>query len=92
MRSKELRSIGALLERFKNLRPPQAAVVDVFCAAAQAACGVPVPKKAVRYTVATRTIGIIAAGPLKSEIALKRGEILAACVRELGAHAPKEIV
>ncbi len=84
--------MGALLERFKSLRPPQGAVIDVFCKAAEAACGVPVPKRLVRYTVASRTIGIVSAGPLKSEVALKRGEILAACVRELGAHAPKDIV
>lgn len=92
MRGKELLTVGALLERFKNLRPPQGAVTEVFCKAAEAVCGVPVPKRAVRYTVATRTIGVIAAGPLKSEIILKRGEILAACTRELGVHAPREIV
>jgi hypothetical protein len=92
MRGKEIKQIGDLLARFKNLRPPQKAVIDVFCEAVRASCGVAVPRQAVRYTVATRTIGIMSAGPLKSEVAQKRAEILRYCAQELGVHAPHEIV
>lgn len=92
MRGKELQPLQDLLARFKHLRPPQKAVIDVFCAAVQASCGALVSRQAVRYTVTTRTIGVIAAGPLKSEIAQKRTEILRYCAQELGAHAPVEIV
>lgn len=92
MRGKELTPLQNLLGRFKNLRPPQKAVIDVFCAAVSAVCGATVSRQAVRYTVTTRTIGIVAAGPLKSEVAQKRTEILRFCAKELGAHAPVEIV
>lgn len=92
MRGKELTPLQDLLARFKHLRPPQKAVIDVFCAAVGAVCGAPMSRQAVRYTVTTRTIGIVAAGPLKSEIAQRRTEILSYCAKELGAHAPIEIV
>lgn len=92
MRGKELQPLQNLLARFSNLRPPQKAVIDVFCDAVQTACGVAVPRQAVRYTVSTRTIGIAIAGPLKSEVRQKRTEILKHCTSVLGMHAPKEIV
>jgi len=92
MRGKELTPLQDLLGRFKNLRPPQKAVVDVFCTAVEVVCGAPISRQAVRYTVSTRTIGVMAAGPLKSEIAQKRAQILQYCAKELGTHAPVEIV
>ena len=92
MRGKELQPLQGLLARFKNLQPPQKAVIDVFCDAVQAVCGVALSRQSVRYTVATRTIGVTAGGPLKSELRQKRSELLSYCSRELGVHAPREIV
>lgn len=87
-----LTPLQALLGRFKQLRPPQGSVIDVFIQAAHDVCGVSLKREHVRYTVATRTIGVVAPGPMKSELALKKGAVLAACAKVLGTHTPTNIV
>jgi len=86
--------IGSLLDRYRvRLRPPQGVVVSAFCAVVEELLSIKLPASAVRYTVSTKTIGVTARGPEKSEIMLNKGRILTTCREVLGARgAPEHIV
>lgn len=85
--------IRDLLARYKNLTPPQGTVVEVFVRAVKEGCGITLEAKSIRYTVGSRTIGLLFAGPRKTEIIFKAQKILLACREELGEkNAPRAIV
>lgn len=85
--------MGNLLGRYKALRPPQGVVLEVFMRAVEEVCGVVLLKSMLTYKVASRTVAVAGGGPLKSELALKRHEILRLCEKELGEKsAPLHIL
>lgn len=86
--------ISTLFEKYRTrLRPPQGVVVTAFCAVIESELDIRLSTSSVRYNVHTRTIGVTAGGPQKSEILFNRSRILALCRDTLGPHgAPQTIV
>lgn len=77
----------------KRLRPPQGVVIKETQELLEDMFNTSLTKEKISYTVGTRTLHIQTHGPLKSEIMLKKEEILAHLIGRLGEqHAPKEIV
>lgn len=93
MRSGETHPIKDFLARYKErLRPPQGTVIQAFCAAA-AAHNIPLDPKNVSYTPHTKTIAVRHSGPLKSEILIRKQELLLHCKNALGPqNAPEHVV
>lgn len=90
----EITKLSALFEKYKQtLRAPQGTVVDCFCEVVQDLVGVSVNKNDVSYSVHTQTLSLRVRGPLKSEIKLRKKEILTHMKGRLGAKsAPVEIL
>ena len=86
--------IGTLFEKYRQrLRPPQGIVITAFCAVATAELGVPLAPTAVRYNSHSRILSITSSGPHKTELLLRKAQILAECRQTLGEHgAPQYIV
>lgn len=85
---------GDLFEVYKKrLRAPQGTIVAAFTEVVEDVLGAKLPRKSIAYTVATRMLRVIAPGPLKSEILLRKEEILTHLKGRLGAEsAPKDIL
>ena len=90
----EITKISNLFETYKKrLKAPQGVVIEAFIDVVRDLMSVEITKKQCRYTVATKTLGITLAGPLKTEILLRKGEILTHMKGRLGEKsAPKNIV
>ena len=90
----EITRLSALFEKYRQtLRAPQGAVIDCFCEVVEDLIGVPVSKSDISYTVHSQTLSVRARGPLKSEIQLRKKEILTHMQGRLGAkNAPAEIL
>lgn len=90
----EVKRVGDLFAKYKNtLVAPQKTVVLAFTEVVFEVLGIAVDAKVVRYTPHTQTLSIQVSGPLKSEIALHRDEILAHLKGRLGErNAPKTIL
>lgn len=90
----EITKLSALFEKYKQtLRAPQGAVIDCFCEVVEDLVGVPIQKSDVSYAVHTQTLSVRSRGPIKSEIKLRKKEILTHMQGRLGAKgAPLEIL
>ncbi len=90
----EITKISALFEKYKNtLQAPEKTVVDCFTEVVEDVIGLRVPHKAVKYTVYSQTLSVSVSGPLKSEIKLRKSEILTHMKGRIGEkNAPKEII
>lgn len=66
--------IGAFLERFKNIRPPQEAAQKILAEAVKACLGVVLEHTTI--SIKNKTAFFTASAVLKSEILLKQKEIL----------------
>ncbi len=89
----QITKLSDLFEKYtKTLKAPQGIVVNCFVEVVEELIGIPVAKKEVSYTVYTKTLTVRAQGPLKSEIILRKNEILAHMKGRLGeGSAPVEI-
>ena len=94
MRGEGIKNIGTLFERYKNiLRAPQGTVVTTFQEVVEDLFAYKIKKDNCNYTVASRTIFLNINGPLKTEIMLRKEEILAHLRGRLGdKSAPKDII
>jgi hypothetical protein len=90
----EITKLSALFEKYRStLRAPQSSVIDCFCDVVEDLVGVPVSKASVSYAVHSKTLALRLSGPLKSEIQLRKGEILSHMKGRLGEqNAPAEII
>lgn len=90
----EIVKLGDLFEKYrKTLQAPEKTVITCFCEVVTDVIGVNVPPKNVRYTVYSKTLSVTVAGPLKSEIQLRKEEILTHMKGRLGEKsAPQEIL
>jgi hypothetical protein len=90
----EITKLSALFEKYRStLRAPQSSVIDCFCSVVEDLTGVPVAKASVSYTVHTKTLAVRVSGPLRSEIRLRKEEILSHMKGRLGEqNAPLEII
>lgn len=77
----------------ERLRAPQGSVIQAFQEVVNDVLGVSVPKEQCRYAVATKTLSVSVSGPLKSEILLRKEEILLHLKGRLGEKsAPRSII
>ncbi len=90
----EVKRIGDLFEKYrKTLIAPQKTVIDTFIEVADDVLGVKMRSEWVRYTPGSKTLAIIAPGPVKSEIRLHKDELLAHMKGRLGEkNAPATIL
>ena len=86
--------VGDLFEVYtKRLKAPQGTVITTFREVVKDLLDVSIDKKQCAYTVATKTFKITAPGPLKSEILIRKREILMHMKGRLGEKsAPTEII
>lgn len=93
-KDRKLTHINDLFSKYRTtLKAPQGAVVGAFIEVVDDLLQVPIDKKAVSYSVHTKILSLRVPGPLKSEILLKKNEILTHLRGRLGAQsAPKNIV
>lgn len=77
----------------KRLRAPQGSVIDAAVEVIHDVLGVVIDKKHLSYTPHSRTLTIKASGMLKTEVNLKKGEILTHLKGRLGPqNAPTTIL
>ena len=93
-RGEGIKKISLLFEAYrKRLRAPQRTVEDAFREVVHDVCGFDIKKEYVSYKPASRTLMITAPGPMKTEILLKKDEVLAHLKGRLGlSSAPKNIL
>lgn len=90
----EIVKVSDLFETYKKrLRAPQGAVIKVFQEIIKDLFSFTIKPDQVAYTVSTRTLSLAVQGPLKSEILLRKKEVLAHLKGRLGEQSsPKEII
>ena len=93
-RGEGIKPLGSLFEKYKNqLRAPQGSVVSAFCEVVEDLYGYSIGKDKVMYSVRSRTLSLRISGPLKTEIQLKKKEILTHLKGRLGEKsAPTNIL
>lgn len=93
-RGEGIKKIDTLFEKYKTLlKAPQGSVIASFKEIAFELMAVDIPSERISYTVGTRILSVRVSGPLRSEIALRKNEILAHMKGRLGErNAPLEII
>lgn len=86
-------SLGALLDRYRTtLRAPQKTVVNEVVKA-YSTLGITCDERFVSYNKNTKTISLGVSGPLKTEMLLRKGQVLALLVSTLRKDdIPSEIL
>ncbi len=92
-RGEGIKPLGSLFEKYKKvLKAPQGVVVDAFIEVVADLVGIEIPKERVIYKVHSKTLSVSVSSPLKSEILLKKKEILTHLRGRLGGNSvPKDI-
>lgn len=90
----EIIKLSTLFEKYaKTLKAPQGIVVDCFREVIEELMQYPIAKEKITYVVYSKTLKINAPGPIKSEIQLRKKEIIAHMKGRIGEQsAPKEIL
>ena len=90
----EITKLSTLFEKYKKtLKAPQGIVIDCFTEVVSELLHIEIAKESVSYTVFNKTLRVRLSGPLRSEIALRKKEILAHMKGRLGEQsAPTEII
>lgn len=90
----EITKLSTLFEKYKKtLKAPQGVVTDCFREVVAELIKFDIPKQNVTYTVFSRTLSVRVQGPLKSEIQMRKKEILTHMKGRLGEQsAPKDII
>ncbi|MFT5849391.1 MAG: hypothetical protein ACI9H6_000198 [Patiriisocius sp.] len=93
-RGEGVKPISSLFEKYKKvLRAPQGIVVDAFIEVVADLIGIEIPKERIVYKVNSKTLSVSVSGPLKTEIILKKKEILTHLKGRLGGNSvPKNIM
>lgn len=88
------RPISALFEKYKQtLKAPQGTIITTTIEVIDDLIGVEIAQERVSYKPHSKTLSFRVAGPLKSEILLRKVEILAHLRGRLGAQsAPDKIL
>lgn len=77
MRGREIRTVADLLQKYKQLKAPQGAVIDALCTSVAEVLGVTLTKECVSYNPHTRVAHVAVSGPLKQEIRIAAQKIIA---------------
>lgn len=93
-RGEGIKKVSDLFETYrKRLKAPQKTIVSSFQEVVRDLYGIEVKAEYVTYTPFSRTLSLKAPGTLKTEIILRKGEILAHIKGRLGVqNAPKDII
>jgi hypothetical protein len=90
----EIVKLSTLFEKYtKTLKAPQGIVTDCFREVVFELIKLEIPKVNLTYSVHTKMLSVRVSGPLKSEIQLRKKEILNHMKGRIGTEsAPKDIV
>lgn len=90
----EIKKVADLFEKYRRtLIAPERTVITTFVEVVEDVAGITVPPGSVTYKPSTRTLVIKGAGPLKTEIGMRRDEILAHMKGRLGErNAPTTLL
>ena len=93
-RKGEIKKVGDLFDVYrKRLKPPQGSVIRSFVEVVDEVLGLTIKEAQVSYSVGSKTLHLRVPAPMKSEIKLHEGELLAHLAGRLGERgAPKHIV
>ena len=93
-RGEGIKSLNSLFEKYKKtLKAPQGSVVAAFCEVVDDLYGWQITKEQVSYSVHNQTLHLTVSGILKTELKLKKKEILNHLKARLGEqNAPREII
>ena len=93
-RGGDITKLSDLFEVYKQkLYAPQSVVIKTFQEVVQDLLGVEIPKDQCSYTPSTKTIGITTSGVVKTEILMRKEEILAHIKGRMGEkNTPTRIV
>ena len=93
-RGGEVKKLSDLFEKYKKqLIAPQGSVITAFQEVINDLFGITVSKEQVSYSVYTKILSVRIAGPLKTEIQLRKKEIISHLKGRLGEKsAPKDIL
>lgn len=81
----EIRRVGDLFEKYRRtLIAPQRTVIVTFCEVVEEVVGYKLDPKKVKYAPHTKTLSLIGGGPLRSELHMRREELLAHMKGRLG--------
>jgi len=90
----EITKLSTLFEKYKKtLKAPQGVVTDCFKEVIAELFSIHIPTQNIKYSVFNKTLSVTVQGPLKSEIRLRKKEILNHMKGRLGEQsAPSEIL
>ena len=93
-RGQGIKKVSDLFLKYKNtLRAPQGSVIAAFIVVVDDLFSVALTRSQCSYSLSSRTLSVKVSGMIKSEITLKKKEILMRMVDILGEKsAPKEIL
>ncbi len=93
-RSGEMMKVSSLFDKYKlTLRAPEASIVKIFIEVVDDLYGWKLEKKHISYSPTKKVFYITAGGALKTEISLRKEEILLHITGRLGSkHGPKDIL
>ena len=93
-RGEGIKPINSLFEKYKSrLVAPQGSVKKSFCEIVQDLYGFEINERNLDYSVYSKTLTLKVSGPLKTELLLRKDEILTHLKGRLGdKSAPKTII
>lgn len=93
-RGQGVKKLSSLFEKYRNvLIAPERSVITAFQEVVKDLYNWDIPDNFVSYSPKTKTLSVRASGPLRSEIAIHKAEILAHIKGRLGERsAPKNIL
>ncbi len=92
-RGGDVKKIGDLFGKYKNiLKAPQGVVISAFIEVVDDVLGIKIPKECVSYTVYNKTLTLRISGPLKTEILLKKQEILTHVKGRVGQKSSPKVI
>ena len=94
VRGQGITHVSSLFEKYKKtLRAPEATTIHTFVAVVEDEFSIPLEHDQCSYDPRTRTLAVRASGVVKTEIALKKRDILARVAQKVGErNAPTTIV
>lgn len=93
-RGEGIKKLGSLFEKYKTLLvAPQGSIISAFQEVIVDLFNLDLKKEQVSYSVHNKTLTVKVSGPLKTEILLRKKEVLAHLKGRLGEKsAPREII
>jgi hypothetical protein len=88
-----MKHISDLFSRYKNtIQPPQSSIIKEFIVVCEEVSKIKVKLEQCTYTVSTKTLYLQTHSLIKSELLLKKTDLLKALKKRLGKNSPTEIL